>query len=415
VLKNAFPALALVVFLTAGWTLCANAEDDINFRKAVILYNRKQYSEAIPFLQKSLAAPAPSPTAVYYAGLCYQQTGNLTMAQKCYQVLSDDFAGSPEAKLAMPVLLRMKAPTPPPAGSAALTPRRESSPIPPMGAGQIASYLRSYGMSDKEWASLPEETKVPFKRSVSSHLFLDGTVNGHSIQMMFDTGAEQCHFSRAQLEQYGVKADANAPRVAVSGVGGQAYCTVMLADIGIGEMHRKIPILVDDVDIGMPIIGETFFKEFRYDIDNGSGFMRFVKKPRAGMTSHSYESTDVIAIPYGKMGDNMIVKAKVNGMECPMIFDTGSFSICFNAVDAARLRIRIPSDARAMMTSGAGGMVPAYQFPIDRIELGGLIKTNVTVVVNQADTPMLPLLGQPFYQDRHFTVDTEKHLIKFAH
>jgi clan AA aspartic protease (TIGR02281 family) len=419
-LKHVLAALALAVVLNTTLATCAPASDDPNFDRAVALYNQRQYSAALPFLQRSLLAPTPSPTAVYYAGLCYQQTGNMSMAQKCYQVLSDDFAGSPEAKLALPVLARLKSSSvtvSSPSGSASGTRLAEPrlAPTSAMSPGQVTSYLRSYQMDDKEWSALPDESKVPFKRSTSSHLFVNGTVNGRSMQMMFDTGAEQCHFSRAQLHQLGIDADANAARVAVSGVGGQASCAVLMADIGVGEMHRKIPVLVDDVDLGMPIIGETWFKEFRYDIDNSSGFIRFVKKPRQGVISHSYESTDVIPIPYRSLGDNMIVQAKVNGQPCPMIFDTGSFSICFNAIDAARLHLSIPSDAKMLMTSGAGGMVPAYQFEVDRIELGPLIKTHVTVVVNRAETPMLPLLGQPFYKDRHFTVDNEKHLIKFAH
>jgi clan AA aspartic protease (TIGR02281 family) len=400
-----------VVLAMAAWTP-ATASKDPQFDRAVALFNAKQYSAAIPVLQKILSAPEVEPTPIYYAGLCYQHLGNQSMAQQCYQVLVDNYSTSPEANLARPALERMKSAVPP-KGS---TPTAAiSASGGGLGMGNINSYLRGYTMSDKEWASMPDETKVPFKRATSSHLFVNGTVNGHSLQMMFDTGAEQCHFSRAELEQMGIRPEKNAPRIPVSGVGGTAYCTVLLADIGVGDLKRRIPVLVDDKDIGMPVIGETFFKEFRYSIDNGSGFLTFTKRPRDGMPTHTFESTDVIAIPYQSMGDNMVVKAKVNGRDFPMIFDTGSFSICFSLPQAQALGISIPSDARMLMTSGAGGAVPAYEFAIDRLELGPLIKTHVTVVVNRSDTPMLPLLGQPFYKDRRFTVDNEKHLIKFAH
>lgn len=79
------------------------------------------------------------------------------------------------------------------------------------------------------------------------------------------------------------------------------------------------------------------------------------------------------------------------------------------------LGIQIPSDAKHIVTSGAGGAVGAYEFNLDRIEVGPLIKTGVRIIVNESSTPPMPLLGQPFYSNRRFTVDTEKHLIKFAH
>lgn len=407
--KTGFTALALLLLLAASSLSAANAASSPDVDRAISLFNAKQYSAALPYLKRAMESnDNDNPTPVYYAGLCYQYLGDMTMAQKCYQVLVNDYATSPEARLARPVLDRLKT-----QGATAATPKSATSEGPT--SGNLLGYLRGYRMTDKEWMSLPDESKVPFKRATSSHLFLNGSINGRSIQMMFDTGAEQCHFSRAQLEQMGIRPEPNAPRIPVQGVGGTAYCTVLLADIGVGDLRRRIPVLVDDKDVGMPIIGETFFKEFRYSIDNGSGFITFSKKPRPGMASHSYESTDVIAIPYESMGDNMIVKAKVNGRAFPMIFDTGAFSICFSLPQAKALGINIPSDARMLMTSGAGGAVPAYEFPIDRLELGPLIKTNIKIVVNASNTPVLPLLGQPFYKDRRFTVDTEKHLIKFAH
>lgn len=402
--------LAVLVGLSAG-TTPAVADGDNGLNSGRTLYERRQYREALKALAPAVEANK-EPTSLYYAGLCFQQLGDMTHAMEAYSLIEKYFPGSREAQMARPVLSRhgVRKPAPAVNASSAATVLNLSGT-----ADGGVSFLRNYSMSDAEWKTLPDEVKVPFKRSASSHLFVSGTVNGRPIEMMFDTGAEQCHFHKALLENAGVKVEPIGPKIPIQGVGGISYSQAMMADIGVGDLHRKIPILVDDVSAGMPIIGETFFKEFRYDIDNGGGFIKFAKKPRAGMTTHSFEPIDVIAVPYEPLGDNMIVQAKVNGVPYRMIFDTGSFAICFSALQAAELGIRIPSDARMMVTSGAGGRVMAYTFNLPRLELGPICKTNIPIVVNQADTPVLPLLGQPFYKDRRFTVDTEKHLIKFVH
>lgn len=385
------------------------------FDQAVKLYNAKNYPAAKQVFAKIISGPNPGPTPIYYAGLCYQQMGDMAMAKWCYEILNSHYANSPESKLGQTALDRMKNVTS--AAIGAVSPPKKIVPETsgPRGAVSVTEFLRNYSMSDAEWKTMPDEVKIPFKRATSSHLFLNGSVNGRSLAMMFDTGAEQCHFSRQQLESLGIKVEHNGVKIPVQGIAGMSYSEMIMADIAIGDLRRRIPVLVDDAPLGMPIVGETFFKEFRYDIDNAGGFIKFSKKPRAGMASHSYESTDVIAVPYKNMGDNMVVMAKVNGMQFPMIFDTGSFAICFSMPQAASLGIRIPSDAKVMATAGAGGTVRAYEFTIDRIELGSIIKTSVPIVVNESSSPPLPLLGQPFYKDRRFSVDTEKHLIKFAH
>jgi clan AA aspartic protease (TIGR02281 family) len=425
------------ICLAAALLLCAcgspaPASDDPEFDNAVKLFNQKRYSDAIHILTNIINRPKCGPGPIYYAGLSYQYVGNMTMAQECYRVLANVFPESAEAKMSKPVLERLTkigagkaantfnaggSETPKGAASAktaagASDSRRASVPRDP---DSVAGYLRGFAMTDEEWKALPDESKVPFKRASSSHLYVNGSVNGRNLDMMFDTGAEQCHFSRKQLENLGVRIDTMGAKIPVQGVGGIAYSQMMMADVTIGNLKRRIPILVDDVNIGMPIVGETFFKEFRYDIDNSGGFIRFSKKPRAGLASRSFEATDVIAIPYKNMGDNMVVTCKVNGKEFPMIFDTGSFAICLSLPHAMMLGLQIPDTARVMMTSGAGGSVRAYEFYVDRIELGPLIKTHVPVVVNESRLPPLPLLGQPFYKDKTFSVDTEKHLIKFAH
>lgn len=424
---------ALLVFLSLASVPGAQSID-ATFQKAVDEYNKKNYKAAAPLFQQVATTHPDSATPLYYQGLCFQQLGQMGQAKYYYQKLTSDFPSSPEARLAGPVLSSLT-------GSAGGTPARagtspasavsglmvgisRSTAVPvsklttsllPKNPSTAIALSKMLTLTDEEWKALPDETKVPFTRGTSSHLFLDGYVNGRRMHMMFDTGAENCHFGKGDLAGAGVKFEEGGPQIPVGGVGGTIVCSMMMADVAIGDIKRHIPILVEDASIGFPIVGETFFKEFRYEIDNSQGFIRFIKKPRAGSGSHVYESTDVTKIPFRNAGNNMVVDVKVNGNTIPMFFDTGASSIVLNAMHAMQLGIKIPQDAQVVGVSGAGGTVRGYMFRVERMELGSICKTNVPIIVNDAMTPPLPLLGQPFYKDRRFTIDNDNHVINFSH
>jgi clan AA aspartic protease (TIGR02281 family) len=131
------------------------------------------------------------------------------------------------------------------------------------------------------------------------------------------------------------------------------------------------------------------------------------------MKSHDYESTDVVKIPFQPQGNDLMVQVKINGHPTAMYFDTGAQTISLSYFTAAALGIRIPSDAQPVVSGGVGGRVGGVRVYVDRIELGPLIKTNVPVTLLMGVSP--PLLGQPFFSDRKFTIDNDNHTINFAH
>lgn len=422
--------IAFILLLTLCPGKPALAGEDV-FDKAVSLYKQKNYRAAAPLFSQVMNSHPESPTAVYYEGLCYQQLGDIEHAKNFYRNIMTNFPQSAEAKLAGSVLKAYETAgnsnaTAAGSGTAGGTISKLSSPQIvmsrittqdlPKDPAAAMGFCKRVQLSDEEWRELPDDVKVPFYRYSSSHLFVDGYVNGRSIRLMFDTGAENCHFGKPELAKAGVRFEQGGPQIPVGGVAGTEMCGMMMADVTIGGITRHLPILVSERSVGCPIVGESFFKEYRYEIDNSQGFIHFIKKSRKGMpVSAAYESTDVIKIPFQNSGNNMVVRVKVNGREIPMFFDTGASSITFSALHAAALGLHVPADAQIVGVSGAGGMVRGYMFPVDRIELGPIIKTHVTVIVNQAATPPLPLLGQPFYKDRRFTIDNDNHVIKFAH
>jgi len=429
-------ALAAIVLALAVSPVYADGE----FDKGVALYKKQDYRGALSMFSQALAS-GNSPTVLYYAALCYQQLGDMTHAKSCYKLVCDNFGATPEAKLAAQGLkLLEKAPQSglPPAATAGAaaagnaaagaakagtiaggtkngTPAPDTQSLPGATAGgdQVDKFLTEYKLSDEEWEHLPEQTKIPFQRATSNHPFVNAIVNGRPMRMMFDTGASICMFDRRTMDAAGIKIDKNAPHTRIGGVAGSTDAQVMMADIELGDFERRVPAVVSESPLGVSLLGQSFFKDFKYDIDVSTGFIQLTKKPRPGMKFHVYESTDVVRIPFQPHGNDMMVQVKINGRPTAMYFDTGAQSISLSYFMAASLGIQVPNDAQQVVSGGIGGRIGGVKFYVDRIELGPIIKTHVPVTLLMGITP--PLLGQPFFSDRKFTIDNENHTINFAH
>ena len=102
-----------------------------------------------------------------------------------------------------------------------------------------------------------------------------------------------------------------------------------------------------------------------------------------------------------------------------MIFDTGnSASACvFRSFgDATAFGVQIPEDAVRGKHFGVSGSGSALHFPLKRMRLGPIDRSDVQVAVNEGmeDPEGLPLLGQPFWQGYEYTIDMKKKLIHFV-
>ncbi len=250
---------------------------------------------------------------------------------------------------------------------------------------------------------------MPFTRAASGHIFVDAYVNGRPIKIMFDTGASVTALGRNHLEKIAASLPAGGTRAALSGSTGRTVnATVTTAEIKVGSIKRIVPVTVMDYMPTEPLLGENFFSAFTYEIDNQGGFIHFVKKSAA-----SAQPYDAIEVPFTKVGNNFEVLAEVNGKPCPMIFDTGAGSIVFPLAYMALYGVHASEDnTKVVAVGGIDGVSRAYQVPVERIKLGPILKTNVPVIFAEK-AGMFPLLGQPFFGDRRYSIDNEKHVIKF--
>jgi len=112
-------------------------------------------------------------------------------------------------------------------------------------------------------------------------------------------------------------------------------------------------------------------------------------------------------------GGHMLVNAEINGKPYAMYFDTGAEGISFTQNDLKKLRIEVPENARESLVHGVGGSTRSWDFNIDKLKVGPIVKEDLAAHVVEKSSMDYPLLGQSFFGDYEYTIDNEHHVINF--
>lgn len=407
--------LGLVTALAIGQT---GADALSSAVQALALYEKGKYQEALPLFKQAVKEKPRDPNVLYYYGLTFHRLGQFAAAKQVYGTLIATFPASPAARQAMAAVF--------PSGPSGQVIKSSAEPLavkrPTAGYSMpsIGGSGSSGGASDL--ASLPQEARVYFKREGNA-LMVNAELNNRPIEMVFDTGAETCAFGKNHLRELGLPLPQGAPTGYAVGVGdgGAIPSWSMRADLKVGTIHRKnLPISVQENLPGEPLLGQTFFKDFHYTIDNGANSIHFVIKqtPRAATVasrgySPSAATADRYSVPFTRVGREMIVTAEVNGKPIKMIFDTGASATVFTAEHMQQLGISIPEDAEAERHIGIAGETAGVAFPVSRMRLGPIEKSSFQISVIQGMNGY-PLLGQTFYGDWQYSIDNANGMIRFV-
>jgi predicted aspartyl protease len=358
-----------------------------DYDDAVNLYQKRDYTNASVGFAKIVSRESSNSSACYYFALSLQQLGKYSQAKTLYRLITQKFPNTEVARLSAQAFNQLD---------------RRGIKDADVAAAQTPN-LAGEANSDV----LPDDVKVPFTRSSGHHFMIKATLNGRPMDMIFDTGAEMCAFGKKHLTQAYIAMPTGEATGAASGVGGVVKTWTMPLQIGVGGIKRTINAVIQeklDVD---PLLGESFFCDYVYDIDIQGGVIRFTKRSKA---KESYPA-DNIAVPFTLMGKEMVVEAKLNGHPLKMIFDTGAASNVIGMMQLVMLGIH-PTDAVATGARGIGGTMTGIAFNADSVELGAIRKSSVPfTALNGYSMP--PLLGQPFFGNRRFTIDNENRVIHF--
>lgn len=409
--RQSVPVLCLLSLLQIGTALAAESSPGA---KAVALYQKGKYQEALPLFKQAVKERPQDANALYYYGSTLQQLGQGAAARQIYNKVIGNFPGSPAARQAVGIILNAN-PARTSAGSSTT-----GRPTARQATAGYAAPSAGNGTSP-DYSSLPQETRVYFTNEGNA-LIVKAELNNRAIDMVFDTGAEACAFGKNHLRELGIPVPQGAPTGQATGVGDGGVISTwsMTADLKVGNIHRKnLPILVQENLPGQPLLGQTFFKDFRYTIDNGANSIHFVIKqaPRTTVASRGFSpsaaTADLYAVPFTKAGNEMIVVAEVNGRPIKMIFDTGASGTVFTTEHMRQLGITIPEVAELERHIGIAGDTSAFGFPISRMRLGPIEKSSFPISVTQGMTGY-PLLGQSFYGDWQYSIDNAAGLIRFV-
>jgi clan AA aspartic protease (TIGR02281 family) len=382
----------LLLFLSLSVNAIATAADDDtgdSYKQGIALYKQAEYLKAFTSFVKAVQTQPENADAAYYLAVTIHQLGHYDKARERYQFVIDHYKGTPAAQQAAAVLKQMA----------------------------LAKQVES--------AAMPRETWVKYERRGNT-MFVDGYVNNKPITFIFDTGAERCLLTPVQLRELGLPMPTGSPSGFGSGVGQKGAIPVwhMKVDLKIGRLERhNFPVMVSNVPMEQPLLGQEFFKDFEYDIDSANHVISFkqrstgalapVKKAAPALTVDA-TGRYVFTVPFEKAGDSLIVKVLINGKEVPMVFDTGA-SLCLFSRDEGKANgIFIDARRGAFPVSGVGGKAMASTGIISSIKLGPIERHNFAVAVSDVAAISKPLLGQDFVGNWRYTIDNQQQVIRFT-
>jgi predicted aspartyl protease len=384
--RLAMAGLTALLLQIAGNTE-ANAANP--FTEGVEAYGAQNYNLALTKLAAHLRKNPSDADAHYYLAATYTAMKRTAEAKRQYEYIISAFPNSQAAKYSAQALASASA-------SAAQGNSSGSAGTSATPAKPVAQFKD------------PDEDRVPLRRSTGGHLMVQVKVNGKNAEFAFDTGASQTCITTEAWQRLGNPAPTEPPTGFTSGVGGRVGTWTREAEIQLGGFNRTLPLTILT---SMPfdgLIGQTFFQELQYNLSGTADYIHIFSK--GSKTAGRSIPMDTIDIPFTKLGNNLLVTAKINGLELPMLFDTGATNTLVGARTAAMLGLRPTGEYMVGSMGGVGANSPVIEFNVDSIALGDVVKRNVLIWVGGSGAC---LLGQNFFKDRRYVIDNEKKLIRF--
>ncbi|MDD5170372.1 MAG: retropepsin-like aspartic protease [Syntrophales bacterium] len=123
-------------------------------------------------------------------------------------------------------------------------------------------------------------------------------------------------------------------------------------------------------------------------------------------------------IPFRKAYGGILVDVIINDtIPAKMLLDTGATTVKINVSLLKKLNQYLPADLKKGKALTAAGVVDVQEVFIEKIDLGGAVKTNVqaSFVSEEFDQPFYDgLLGLSFLSDFKMAIDYEKNLIRLT-
>lgn len=120
---------------------------------------------------------------------------------------------------------------------------------------------------------------VPF-RVEKNEIVVTAQVNGHPYDMFFDTGATATCFSYNDLKRLNIRMPDDAEIGVAHGIGGAtAMMSFPIHSLKLGPIEKyNFKVSVVATPVPRPLMGQSFFGDYKYTIDNENRLIRFTRR-----------------------------------------------------------------------------------------------------------------------------------------
>jgi len=431
----------VVIGISSTLTIApVHGQANTNYIDGTKLYAAKQYKAALVKFKETLKSFPSDGNTYYYMGACYQQLKDRENAKQCYAEAIKYGKSQPPGVNALKALLAIdveyaKSVVPPwnwklqlmlpgggrfgnPDGTGPRTTGSGSTTSTPSARVQTYSSTPSASSSSSVDSSLPAEGKFNIVDSPSGDnmTYVSASINGRTVNhMLFDTGAEMVLFGRNHLQELNITPPSGPSTSVVKGVGGSQNAWRMPVTLRVGNIERRnFTITVQESMNAPPLLGQSFFKDYQCSVDKQG---RQIRLTRSDVYSRSIASATPYGnnnnVPFTRQGNLMVVQVTINGRTIPMCLDTGATNTQFTKEQLQQASVSIPNDVTVGTGSGIGGSTSLIQFPVNSVKMGPIEKRSFPIQVIATAHMPYGLLGQDFFGDWKYSIDTVNNMIKF--
>lgn len=379
--KQAISAMALSLLCLGQ---CSPAWAANAFAEGVQAYGQRNYNLALIKLSDYLRKSPGHADANYYLAATYAALNRQPEAKRQYAYVLKAFPGTKAAKYSLQAMARMN------------------------DNKYMTTVVQQVATEAKAKAANVQEERIPLRRSTGGHLMVRVRVNGKPCEFAFDTGASGTCITQEAWQRLGYELPKEAPTGKASGVGGDVGTWCREAEIEMGRIKRKLPLIIVP---NMPfdgVVGQTFFQDMQYNLSGSSDYIHIFSGTSAAASRSVPMNT--VDIPFTRVGNNLQVDVRINGRPIQMLFDTGATNTVVAATMAKQMDLKPTGDFTVGQMTGVGAASQILIYNVDSIALGPVVKRNISIWVGGDG---FNLLGQNFFGDQRYVIDNDKNVIHF--
>jgi predicted aspartyl protease len=224
-----------------------------------------------------------------------------------------------------------------------------------------------------KFATLPVSLK-------SASPTIEGSVNGHAMTVLIDSGSSETTLTRGIAERAGLAlAHSNVVSYGVGGESQQYHALVDEVSFGPVRWKRaRLPVVwsVTDKSRIDALLGANFLFQNDVEMALAEGQIRFYKPENCGDAFLAYWNADAQVVPMRTLAPDdprQVIDIEVNGQAVRALIDSGADRSAISVSAAARAGVRVDTGkvvARGK-TSGVGAHeVDTWIATFDRIRIG---------------------------------------------